>query len=264
MKPSATKHATALDGNVGKTRYALLAESLLEKINSGDYPVGELLPSEFELCKQFGVSRTTVREALRYLNDMGLLSRRPGVGTLIRAKHATPRYVHAIESISDIFQYAKESGKPTILAAGEIEAKKDEAELLRCAPGQVWLKFETIRSFARENVPMVYVHAYLPPAYSGIVKLIPKRSEPMYTLLESEYGVPVVEVQQEFRAAQIGARQARILKVKSGSAGLYVIRHYLGNGERLLLVTLSLYPSDRFSYAMRLRYNQHSTKEGTE
>src|SRR5687767_2072157 len=104
MKPNAVRKVTPLAGSIGKTRYALLAESLLAKINSGDYPIGELLPTESELCKQFGVSRTTVREALRHLNDMGLLSRRAGVGTLIRAKHATPHYVHAIESISDIFQ----------------------------------------------------------------------------------------------------------------------------------------------------------------
>ena len=86
MKPITGRKGPALDGSVGKTRYALLAESLLGKINSGDYPVGKLLPSESELCQQFGVSRTTVREALRHLNDMGLLSRRAGVGTLIRAR----------------------------------------------------------------------------------------------------------------------------------------------------------------------------------
>src|SRR5688572_9351575 len=149
MKADSIRKSNSLDGTVGKTRYALLAESLLGKINSGDYPVGELLPTESELCKQFGVSRTTVREALRHLNDMGLLSRRAGVGTLIRAKHATPHYVHAIESISDIFQYAKESGKPTLLSMGEVKVNKDEAQLLRCAPGQVWLKLETTRSFAR-------------------------------------------------------------------------------------------------------------------
>ena len=87
------------------------------------------------------------------------------------------------------------------------------------------------------------------------------RREPMYMSIESGYGEQVKEVEQEFRAVTISARQARILKVKTGSAGLYVIRHYIGGGGRLLLVTLSVYPADRFSYAMRLRYNPQSTKE---
>lgn len=248
----------------GKSRYALLAQSLLQRINSGSYPVGSLLPTELELCRQFGVSRTTVREAIRYLSEMGLVSRKPGVGTHVRAKYSAPRYVHAIESISDIFQYTMASGKPVLLGAGEIEAGVEEAELLRCARGQRWLRFETLRSFASNGVPMVLSRAYVQPTYAGIEKLVPTRRDPIYTLLETEYGEPIVEVQQEFKAMQIRAREARLLKVKAGSAGLNVIRHYFGEGERLLLVTLSLYPSDRFSYAMRLRYNRQSMKEKVE
>lgn len=56
--------------------------------------------------------------------------------------------------------------------------------------------------------------------HAGIVKLAPSRREPIYTLLDSEYGEPVLEVQQEFRAIQIRAPLARILKAKAGSAGL--------------------------------------------
>jgi DNA-binding GntR family transcriptional regulator len=255
--------AAALPIPIAKSRYALLAQSLLERINGGDYPVGSLLPTEFELCRQFGVSRTTVREAIRFLSDMGMVSRKAGVGTHVRAKYTSPKYVHAIASISDIFQYAMASAKPVMLASKELEAGED-AELLRCEVGQRWISFETVRSFAGNGVPMVHSRAYVPPAYAGIVKLVPSRRDPIYTLIEREYGEPIVEVQQEFSAMQIGVREARILKVKAGSAGLHVTRHYFGEGDRLLLVTLSLYPSDRFSYAMRLRHNRKANKEQVE
>lgn len=253
-----------LIGSGGKSRYAQLAQSLVESINGGSYPVGSLMPTEFDLCRQFGVSRTTVREAIRHLTDLGLVSRKAGVGTQVRARYSSPRYVHAIESISDIFQYTQASGAPRLLASGEIEASEDDARLLRCAPGQSWTRFETLRSFAGKGVPMVHSVAYVQPVHAGIVKLVSGRREPIYTLLDSEYDEPVLEVQQEFRAIQIRAALARILKVNPGSAGLYVIRHYLGSGDRLLLVTLSVYPSDRFSYAMRLRYNRQSKKEQLE
>jgi DNA-binding GntR family transcriptional regulator len=249
--------------SVGKARYAQLAESLLEKISKGEYPVGTLMPTEVDLCRQFGVSRITVREAIRQLSDMGLISRKPGVGTQVRARHASPRFVHAIESISDIFQYTQGSGKPVVLAVAEIEADENEAELLQCPPGQRWVRFESVRTFAGKRVPMVLTEAYVPPAYERLPKLAEKRSDPMYAVLEREYGEPIVEVQQEFRAVQINAKQAHLLAVKPGWAGLYVIRHYFGGGQRLLLVTLSIYPSDRFSYAMRLRYNR-APKKGLE
>jgi GntR family transcriptional regulator len=245
----------------GMPRYGVLAQTLLDLINAGSFPVGSLLPTETELCRQYGVSRTTVREAVRSISDMGLVVRKPGVGTLVRAKYTNPRYVHAIESVSDIFQYAKASGKPVLLGVTEVTASEAEAELLRCAPGRRWLKLETARYFAADGVPMAHVRAYVPPAYAGIARLVPLRGTPMYTLIEKEYGEEVVELLQEFKAVSITAHAARVLKVKPGSPGLYVIRHYFGSGERLLLVTLSVYPSDRFSYAMRLRSNRQAAAE---
>ena len=152
-----------------------------------------------------------------------------------------------------IFQYSKDSDKPKVLGAEEIEAGPEEAELLRCPVGQRWFKVE--------STPMVHIHAFVPPAYAGFLRIMTTRREPMYTSIESVYGEQILEVEQDFRAVIISARQARILKVKAGSAGLYVIRHYIGGGSRLVLVTLSVYPADRFSYAMRLRYNPQSTKE---
>lgn len=241
--------------SAGKARYVELAESLLQRIADGAFPVGSLMPTEAEIGVQFGVSRTTVREAVRHLSDLGLVSRRPGVGTTVRARYASPRFVHAIESIADIFQYTQRSSKPVVLESAEVAVGKDEAELLQCPPGQRWVRFEMLRSLAGKRVPMVLSEAYVLPTYARIVERVPTRNEPIYTLLESEYGEAIVEVQQEFRALNTTRQQARLLEVKPGSAGLCVVRHYFGRGERLLLVTLSVYPADRFSYAMRLRYN---------
>jgi GntR family transcriptional regulator len=245
----------------GRSRYAQVAELLLEKISSGDYPISSLMPTESELCRQFGVSRTTVREAIRHISDLGLVSRKAGVGTMVRRRYANPRFVHAIESVSDIFQYTQRSAKPTIISTREIETGEHEVGLLQCPLGQRWIRLETLRTFAGTQEPMVLSEVFIPPAYGQIVKHVPTRSGPIYLLLESECGELVVEVQQEFRALQLDTRQARLLKVKPGSAGLNVIRHYFGDGDRLVLVALSIYPSDRFSYAMRLRYDR--TKKET-
>jgi GntR family transcriptional regulator len=239
-----------------KARYAMLAETLFDKISAGSYPVGSMIPTEADLCLQFGVSRTTVREAIRHLSDLGLVSRKPGVGTIVRAKHAAPRFVHAVESISDIFQYTEQSSRPVVIDSREIEAGEAEAELLQCAVGQRWRQFSMVRSLAGKRIPMVYSQAYVLPVYGRVVDLVPTRNHPVYTLLETEYGELIEEVEQEFRALNVNRRQARLLDVRPGSAGLYVIRHYYGRGERLLLVTSSIYPASRFSYAMRLRYNR--------
>jgi GntR family transcriptional regulator len=247
-----------------RARYAQLAENLLQKIANGTYPVGSLLPTEFDLGRQYGVSRTTVREAIRHLTDLGLILRKPGVGTLVRAQHADPRFVHAIKSISDIFQYVRISAKPTMHYSAEIEAGKDETELLQCSVGQRWLKFELVRLMADSSVPLVLTEAFIKPAYERVMKLAPTSSGPLYTIFGSEYNELIVEVWQDFCALEINLRQADLLKVKVGSAGLYVTRHYFGRGDQLLLVTRSLYPADRFSYTVRYRYSRQPNPERSE
>lgn len=59
-------------------------KELQSLISSGDYLVGDKLPPELELCKDMGVSRSTVREAYRMLNAYGLVEIRPGRGAFVK------------------------------------------------------------------------------------------------------------------------------------------------------------------------------------
>jgi len=52
-----------------------IVEIIINKINNNEFKTGEVLPSEIEMSKQFGVSRATVREAVSYLIGMGVLER---------------------------------------------------------------------------------------------------------------------------------------------------------------------------------------------
>jgi len=237
-------------------RYAMLAQTLMDTIKGGEYPGGSLLPTESELCIEYGVSRTTVREALRVLRDLGVVTPKAGVGTVVQTINSRPRFVHAIQSISDIFQYSKSTGKPALIGTSELKANDVDAQLLKCPVGQRWMKVETTRTFEDEQTPMVYVRSFLPMIYGGLIKLIPTRNEPMYSLIEQEFGERVAEVQQDFKAIRIAAKEARLFQEKVGSPGLAVVRHYLNEIDKIILVQISIYSGDRFSYAMKHRENR--------
>jgi len=64
--------------------YMQIAEQLDDAIRSMKFAAGALLPTEKMLCRQYGVSRHTIRTAIRCLRDRGLLSTRPGVGTRVK------------------------------------------------------------------------------------------------------------------------------------------------------------------------------------
>ena len=85
-----------------ETRYAQVARDLAEGIRSGRFPVGSLLPTEFELCDQYGASRHTVRSALKELQELGLVSRRKKAGTRVEAVTATSGYRKPLASVSVI------------------------------------------------------------------------------------------------------------------------------------------------------------------
>ena len=110
------------------SRYSLLAQALIEDIEAGRHPVGSMLPTEAELCEQFGVSRHTVREGLRKLRDMGMVSRHQGIGTRVKAKRGSSRYVQSIDSISDLFTFVKDTRLSVLstrdIAAGPVRADR--------------------------------------------------------------------------------------------------------------------------------------------
>ncbi len=66
-------------------KYQLISQSLKEGILSGEYAHGARLPSENDLVRRFGVSRMTIVKAIKELQQLGLVIRRPGSGTYVRS-----------------------------------------------------------------------------------------------------------------------------------------------------------------------------------
>lgn len=233
-------------------QYVLVAQSLMDDITSGRHAVGSLLPSEFDLCRQFGVSRHTVREAIRRLQERGLVTRQRGIGTSVKANRVESRYVQSTSAIADLPRYVEDTRLVTT-EAEDVIADEALAELLKCPPGQRWVKVTGFRYAGKAKLPMALTEIYINAAYGGIRKLIGTMKVPVYTLLEKQYGVTIVEVAQEIRATTIGPADARRLSVKSGSAGLVVTRRYFGDNDRPVEVAVNLHPADRFSYSMSMR-----------
>lgn len=72
-----------LDSSLPVSLQYQLRTQLLEKIQSGEWAVGQLIPSERDLCEEYGVSRITVREVIGSLCQSGYLVRKQGVGTFV-------------------------------------------------------------------------------------------------------------------------------------------------------------------------------------
>lgn len=117
---------------------AIAAEQIVEAIQRGDYPVGDRLPSEFELAEQMGVSRPSIREALSALQAMSLIESRPGSGNyVLRAPSPLDERnaVGLIESEAGCLEVmeAREALEPAVAALAAEKAAKPALARLRDA-----------------------------------------------------------------------------------------------------------------------------------
>lgn len=236
----------------GRPRYLQLATTLVHEIRSGRYPVGSLLPTEFELCEQFGVSRFTVREAVKQLVQMGMVSRQPGVGSRVLATTPVTQYTQTMSRITDLRQYAYET---TLEIEGQdlLEVQGDLADMLDASPGETWLHVWGRRYTEAHDKPICMTDVYIAPAFRAVSGLQGKMTRALYTVLEEQFHVQIKAVHQEIRAVLLDKSTARRLGAKAGSAGLMLERRYMDARDELVELAVSVHPADRFTYRESFR-----------
>lgn len=232
-------------------RYQQVAKALIEQIRSGRLAVGDSLPGELELVSHFGVSRHTVREALRRLEELGLIGRRQGVGTIILSREPVESYVQAVRAPAALLQYPEGSR----LAVHEVERVKSGralARLIGCKTGARWLQVSCLRQFDDPRPPVCWADLYLLPEHEGIVAEIGRQAGLVHELIEKEHGRQVAQVDISIMARSVPGRIAAALGVAANSPSLTVVRRYTDRGGDLFLASVSEHPGDRFTYTMSL------------
>lgn len=232
-------------------RYLQVARTLRKEIVDGVYPVGSQLPTEHELRERFGVSRYTVREALRRLRDDNLVSSRPRAGTLVVAREASNSYAQEVMSINDLLafaagaQFAIETNTPVIL--------DDELAAHTGLPvGSEWLVVRGTRR-ADSNEPICRTEYYIHRSFAAVGRLLQRHNGPIFPLIEDLFGVSVVEVQQQIGAVVATPELAADLGVEPNSAALEMRRTYVTSDGEIAQVTINTHPAARFRYSMTMR-----------
>ncbi|MBN8938956.1 MAG: GntR family transcriptional regulator [Rhizobiales bacterium] len=242
---------TTADSSVDAPLYQQVVQSLRDSITAGTFAVGERLPTEDALCRSFGVSRHTVREALRALRAEGLIASRQGAGSTVMQRSSRPLYTYSVNSIEELLQYAAHV-RYEVDKSGIVVADAALAERLGCKPGERWLRVEGFRYAAGETVPACWTEVFVRADYAGIALKIGRSAGTIYSWIEEMYGVHVESVEQTLRGEPMPDDIAPMLGAEPGSMAVGVHRHYrLGDGS-LIEVASNLHPVDRFSYSVRL------------
>lgn len=234
-------------------RYRALADDLRRQILEGGFPAPDHFPTEIELCGRYGVSRFTVREALRALQNEGLIQRRRGSGTVIQPAAARGGALHQpLSNVGEILQYARDTRiafermQPTRLP----KALVDE---IGGAAGGEWSHFRGVRTGGSgDDRPIAVTDAYLHPALAEVAARIDAGRSTIFAQVEMLADVRIARVTQDIQAVAAPAAVAAALGVPKRSPTLRILRCYQDGTGRVFEISASHHPGDRFAYSMHI------------
>jgi GntR family transcriptional regulator len=238
---------------MNKTRHADLAQTLAAGIASGRYPVGSLLPTEFELCEHFTASRYMVRKALDELQELGLISRRKNVGTRVEAARPVAGFTQSIATVDELAQFGAKHVR-VVRSVGEVVADLALAKDLGCAGGTRWLRISSLRfDGGKKSWPICWTDVYVDQSYADIGDLVREQPEVLVSsLIESRYGRRIARIQQVVQAIALSKPQCDDLRAEIHSPALKITRRYLDSSGEAFEISVSVHPADRFTFSMQM------------
>ena len=236
-------------GRLGSTA---LANILQAEIGQGRYELGSTIPSEADLRARFGVGRHTVREAVRLLQEAGLVARRQGASTRVVALNPRSTYVHSLRSLAEVLQFTRET-QLEITDRAMVVLDDADAKLVGAAPGSRWLRLRGVRRGVEQKDVISHSTIFAHGRFSAVLSEIHLPSGPLYAAIEAMTGEIVQEAKQEISAGSIPGDAAHVLKLSAGSIAIRVIRRYLDISGGVMLTAVNWHNPTTFSYVISLR-----------
>jgi GntR family transcriptional regulator len=239
-------------------KYLQVAEILRKRIQR-QLKVGDQMPTEAELCLEFGLSRETIREALRLLDEEGLLNRQPGRGTFVAKTpaYSEPRLTGLVE---DLYRL-KQDIEWQVLEKKPLELPPDIAAAMMMPPDEMAYRIVRLQLYNKE--PLAYHESYLRLEY-GLAVAKAALDRPIILELESSMGVDCREEYHKLDAVAADTHMASALKVNIGAPLLLMTRVLVDKAGRAVVAFHSHYRADRYYYTLKLPITTQAQREATK
>jgi GntR family transcriptional regulator len=171
-----------------KTLTEAAQQEIRQAIIKGTYRPGSQLPAETELVEMLGVSRTVVREALRTLEEDGLITRRRGVGTFVR-KRPILNNLSFNFGTTDMIKSAGMTSGTQQLNIQLSQADGEVADALNLPSGAAIVTIERVRT--ADGKPVVYSLDTIPQSLIGnadLVSIWRNEDRSLYQILQIRFG----------------------------------------------------------------------------
>jgi len=213
----------------------------------GSLPAESRLPSEPELARRMGVSRATLREAMRAFEGQGLIRRRQGVGTFVVAK--VPVIDSGLEVLESIEAIAQRTGMPVNMGelhVQQIPADEEFAKAMNVPVGTLLTR--VARVIYTDNRPIAFLEDTLPADILTAAEIESGFTGSVLDLLLRRGDPKLAQSRTDIRA--IGATQevARALQIQRDAVLLHFVAHLYSRDGRVVDYSYSYFLPGYFRF----------------
>lgn len=209
-----------IDAEGGVALYRQIKKDIVRRVENGDLPPGEALPSERELCEHYGVSRPTLRQATQDLVRDGLLVVQRGVGTFV----AQPRVRQQLGSVLGFTEKMAREGRraSTQVLERHVRRAKDLDALvaaeLQLGPNALVLR--VVRRRLADDIPVMVETMHISiDRFPGIEDLDLDVSS-LYQALRDRYDVEIAQLRETLEPVLLTDTDAKLLDARARSASI--------------------------------------------
>lgn len=215
----------------------------MRNIKQGIYAENEKLPSEYILSKQLGVSRSTLREALRVLEEDNIVTRRHGVGTFVNPK---PAYSSGIEELKSLTKMIRQSGKTPgsqYISAEIVDATEEDKKNFASGISRL-ARIERVRT--ADQIPVVFCIDNVPAELFPLDKL--QENESIFDAIENHIGKKIGYAITHIEPISYHDRVYSILDCSPNQSLLLLKQMHYTTDDEPILYSANYFRSDIFSF----------------
>jgi len=226
--------------------YLDIQKDMLKKIESGYYKVGQTIPTEVELSKEYKVSRPTMRQAIGMLVESGYLERKRKRGTIVCQKKIEQYFTQQIGSYDSEMQKKGHDSQTKVLTFKKEIASDEVKEVLKCD-----MVFKLVRLRYINNKPNVFVTTYMPYSIFKEYENYDFSSNSFYALC-TKVRHPIITVKRHLEVASADETLADLLQVNMMDPLFYFHSYGFDQNGEPIEYSISKYRGDTNSFTFTL------------
>jgi len=225
--------------------YVQVIERLKEDIDSGVFKENEKFPSEFELARTLGVSRATLREALRVLEEEKVIVRKHGVGTFVNPR---PLFSSGIEQLSSVSSMICDAGMVPGTIFMEVHENLPNDEMIGkfdCDANDSLVTIKRVRTADGEPVVYCIDHVLSKNLDAGSDVIL---NESIFDLIEKSGRIRIVQAVANIEPVGYDDEASSILRCGVDIPLLVLLQHHYSEEGEMVLYSKNYFRADKFSF----------------